>query len=259
MAGRLQGKRVVVTDASEFMGPDVVALFREEGGEVIADVRDLRQPGASEALILEAGHVEVLMVNLAGASSGKALGEVQDAELDMLLDRQVRPLHRLTRAVLPQMLARRKGKIVVVGSATGLRGQPRRAAYSAARAAQHGYVRSVGAERGVRCERDCDRANLRGEPDLLSAELPGDRGFQAAHARRAGRAALDGARGGHVPAGPRRAGERLDLRPSVSLRRRLGDLNPRQILEGAPGSLQRLVSREQLIPNSRDEAAVHQG
>ena len=66
--------------------------------------------------------------------------------LDMLLDRQVRPLHRLTRAVLPQMLARRKGKIVVVGSATGLRGQPRRAAYSAARGAQHGYVRSVGAE-----------------------------------------------------------------------------------------------------------------
>jgi 2-keto-3-deoxy-L-fuconate dehydrogenase len=45
----------------------------------------------------------------------------------MLLDREVRPLHRLTRAVLPQMLARRKGKIVVVGSATGLRGQPRRA------------------------------------------------------------------------------------------------------------------------------------
>ena len=64
----------------------------------------------------------------------------------MLLDRQVRPLHRLTRAVLPQMLAPRKGKIVVVGSATGLRGQPRCAAYSAARAAQHGYVRSVGAE-----------------------------------------------------------------------------------------------------------------
>jgi NAD(P)-dependent dehydrogenase (short-subunit alcohol dehydrogenase family) len=146
MAGRLQGKRIVVTDAGEFMGPDIVALFREEGGEVIADVRDLRQPGACEALIVEAGHVDVLIMNLAGASSGNAVGEVEDAELDLLLDRQVRPLHRLTRAVLPQMLARRKGKIVVVGSATGLRGQPRRAAYSAARAAQHGYVRSVGAE-----------------------------------------------------------------------------------------------------------------
>jgi uncharacterized protein YbjT (DUF2867 family) len=45
MAGRLQGKRVVVTDAGEFMGPDIVALFREEGGEVIADVRDLATAG----------------------------------------------------------------------------------------------------------------------------------------------------------------------------------------------------------------------
>ena len=44
------------------MGPEIVALFREEGGEVIADVRDLREPGACEALIVEAGHVDVLMV-----------------------------------------------------------------------------------------------------------------------------------------------------------------------------------------------------
>ena len=44
------------------MGPDIVALFREEGGEVIADIRDLRQPGACEALIVEAGHVDVLML-----------------------------------------------------------------------------------------------------------------------------------------------------------------------------------------------------
>ena len=48
MAGRLQGKRVVVTDASEFMGPDIVALFREEGGEVIADVRDPAASGNSK-------------------------------------------------------------------------------------------------------------------------------------------------------------------------------------------------------------------
>ena len=88
---------------------------------MIVDVRDLRKPGACEALIVEAGHVDVLIIHLARASSRKAVGEVQDAELDMLLDRQVRPLRRLTRAVLPQMLARGKGKIVVVGSATGLR------------------------------------------------------------------------------------------------------------------------------------------
>ena len=146
MANRLQGKRVVVTDAAEFMGPDIVALFREEGGEVIADTRDLRLPGACEALIAEAGHVDVLMVNLAAKFSGGLVGETDDAEFDLMLDRLVRPLHRLTRAVLPQMIARRAGKIVVVGSAAALRGIPGRAAYGAARAAQHGYVRQVGIE-----------------------------------------------------------------------------------------------------------------
>lgn len=60
MAGRLEGRRVVVTDADEFMGPDIVALFREEGAEVIADTRDLTAPSAAADLIGEAGRVDVL-------------------------------------------------------------------------------------------------------------------------------------------------------------------------------------------------------
>jgi NAD(P)-dependent dehydrogenase (short-subunit alcohol dehydrogenase family) len=50
------------------------------------------------------------------------------------------------RAALPAMMERRSGKIIVVGSATGLRAAPGTAPYSAARSAQVGYVRSVGAE-----------------------------------------------------------------------------------------------------------------
>jgi 2-keto-3-deoxy-L-fuconate dehydrogenase len=146
MTDRLAGKRVVVTDADEFMGPDIIALFRDEGAEIIATTRDLRAQGACEALIAEAGHVDVLMANLAGGIDRIAVLDTEEAELDACYARMVRPLHRLTRAVLPQMIARRRGKIVVVGSATALRGQAMRSVYSAARAAQHGYVRSVGTE-----------------------------------------------------------------------------------------------------------------
>ena len=57
------------------------------------------------------------------------------------------PLHRLTRAVLPQMLERKRGKIVVVGSADSLRGRSGGVAlYGGARAAQHGYMRHVAME-----------------------------------------------------------------------------------------------------------------
>jgi 2-keto-3-deoxy-L-fuconate dehydrogenase len=58
----------------------------------------------------------------------------------------VHPLHRVVRAVLAQMSARRRGKIVVFGSAVPLRGLARLAAYTAARGAQAAYVRSVGVE-----------------------------------------------------------------------------------------------------------------
>ena len=128
------------------MGPDIVALFRQEGAEVIADTSDLRAPGRGATLIAEAGHVDVLMANLASGKNSFGVLETEDETLDVMLGRMVRPLHQLTRAVLPQMIERRRGKIIVVGSAAGMRGQPDRAVYSAARAAQHGYVRSVGIE-----------------------------------------------------------------------------------------------------------------
>ena len=146
MSKRLDGKRVVVTDATEFMGPDVVTLFGQEGATVLADTSDLRAPGRCEAVIAEAGRIDVLIANLAGGTTRLGVLDTDDDEMRDCYARMVLPLHGLTRAVLPQMLERRKGKIVVVGSATGLRGQPGRAGYSAARAAQHGYVRSVGIE-----------------------------------------------------------------------------------------------------------------
>ena len=99
MPGRLAGKRVVVTDAEEFMGPDIVALFRQERAEMIADASDLRAPGRCAALIAEAGHVDVLMVNLASGKNSFGVLETEDATLDVMLGRMVRPLHQLTRAV----------------------------------------------------------------------------------------------------------------------------------------------------------------
>lgn len=146
-AGRLTGKRVLVTQADDYMGPATVDLFRREGAEVVADARDLTRPGACEALVAEAGRVDVLVANLAAPNfSGQVVEAVDDAMWATAFDVMVHPLHRLTRAVLPQMRARRRGKIVVYGSAVALKGMKTLCAYSAARAAQVGYVQSVGVE-----------------------------------------------------------------------------------------------------------------
>ena len=65
MSKRLEGKRVVVTQASTFMGPAITEVFAEEGAVLVADDRDLTQRDAAQNLIDEAGHVDVLIANLA--------------------------------------------------------------------------------------------------------------------------------------------------------------------------------------------------
>jgi len=147
MDKRLKGKRVLITHANEYMGPDIIEVFTEHGAEIIADTSDLTQPDAADRIIKAAGHVDVLIANLAAPPSlGVPAHETDDATWAEKFDIMVHPLHRLCRAVLPQMYARKSGKIVVIGSGSGVKGFEALSSYSAARSAQVGYVRVAGME-----------------------------------------------------------------------------------------------------------------
>lgn len=147
MSQRLAGKRVLITQASDYMGPDTIALFEEHGADIIADDSDLTADGAVSALVERAGRIDVLVANLA-ASAGryKAASDTDAATFRAMYEVMVFPLQRLCSAVLPQMYERKSGKIVVFGSATGLKGLEGYSGYSSARSAQVGYVRTVGLE-----------------------------------------------------------------------------------------------------------------
>ena len=136
----LAGKRVYVTQIDAFMGPALKTAFVEHGADVLGAL------GADEADLRAAGHVDVLVCNLGVPAPSTRVHEVTDDEWRTVFAGMVDPLPRLFRTVLPQMLERRAGKIVVMGSATALRGQKRTSTYAAARGAQLSYVRAVGAE-----------------------------------------------------------------------------------------------------------------
>lgn len=142
----LAGKRVLLTDAEAFMGPAITERFNRKGADLIADTRDLTADGACEALVAEAGDIDILIANLADPAEAKPVQELSDARWQQAFDKLVHPMHSLVRAVLPQMQARGRGKILVIGSASALRGMANQAAYSAARGAQVSYVQAVGAE-----------------------------------------------------------------------------------------------------------------
>jgi 2-keto-3-deoxy-L-fuconate dehydrogenase len=146
VSGRLEGRRVLVTQATDYMGPAIVDLFREEGASVVADSLDLSAPGAPRDCVERAGDIDVLVANLAHAPLGEPATAIGDEAWSRLFAHLVTPLMQLVRAALPQMVARHSGKIVAITSAAPLRGMPGFAAYCAARGAQNAFVRAVGLE-----------------------------------------------------------------------------------------------------------------
>ena len=142
----LSGKRILVTQANAFMGPALCEVLAQHGAVVIASADALGEVGAAEAVVKAAGVVDVLVANLAISAPTSLVTEASESEWRDTFAALVDPLPRLFRAVLPQMIERRSGKILVIGSASALRGLKRTSTYSAARGAQLAYVQSVGIE-----------------------------------------------------------------------------------------------------------------
>lgn len=142
----LAGKRILLTHADQFMGPALAQVFGERGAEVVADTDPLATPDAPAAVVARAGRVDVLVAHLAIPAPATAVDEVGEAEWRSVFSALVDPLPRLMRAVVPQMKERKAGRVLVVGSASALRGMKRTSTYSAARGAQLAYVQSAGVE-----------------------------------------------------------------------------------------------------------------
>jgi len=146
MENALTGKRVLITQATQFMGPALCAVFAEQGAEVVASADDLAGPGIVERVVLDAGPIDVLVANLALKAPTTPAADIADSEWREVFAALVDPLPRLVSAVVPGMVGRGAGKILVMGSASALRGMKRAATYSAARGAQLAYVQAVGVE-----------------------------------------------------------------------------------------------------------------
>lgn len=143
---RLSGKRTLITQADVFMGPALVEVFRESGANVMADERSLVDTDVPDALVAACERIDILVAHLAIAAPTTSAVDASDDEWRTVFAHLVDPLHRLCRAVLPQMIERRAGKILVIGSASALRGMKRTSTYSAARGAQLAYAQALGVE-----------------------------------------------------------------------------------------------------------------
>jgi len=146
--GRFAGRRVLITHADRYMGPAIGDRFALEDAVVMRDFGSyVGDPDEPARIVAAAGKIDILALNLFPRSpKGIPAQDISEDHWQAMFDDMAHPTMRFVKAVLPQMIARREGKIVVVTSAAPLRAMGPTAAYSAARGAQNAYVRVAGAE-----------------------------------------------------------------------------------------------------------------
>jgi NAD(P)-dependent dehydrogenase (short-subunit alcohol dehydrogenase family) len=139
---------VVVTGGTKGIGRAVCKRFEAAGDRVVAIGRascDVTDETQVQTLFDEVGPVDVL-VNNAGIAESNPLHRVTLADWRRHLDVNATGPFLCTRAVLPGMLQRNRGRVVTVASIAGKAGAPYIAAYAASKHAAVGLMRAVAAE-----------------------------------------------------------------------------------------------------------------
>jgi len=147
------GARVAITSTTERI-EERAAELRAKGAEVSAHVADLTDREQAFALAEAAGSIDIL-VNSAGlAQTGVEMPfphfrDLAPEVLQRQLDTTLMTAYNTTQAVLPGMMERRYGRIVMVSSVTGpLVTAPGSAAYATAKGAMDAMMRTIAIEHG---------------------------------------------------------------------------------------------------------------
>jgi NAD(P)-dependent dehydrogenase (short-subunit alcohol dehydrogenase family) len=188
MAGRLNGKVALVTGAARGIGREVAVLYAREGATVAgldidrrvsvvqryeipeaadldetgrlveaqgarwlkfeADIRDLTALRACVGEIEErCGRLDILAA-IAGIQSFAPLASMNDADWDDQIEVNLTGTARCLRAVIPGMIERGGGRIIVTSSTQGRHGMKEGSAYSASKWGLFGLAKSAALELG---------------------------------------------------------------------------------------------------------------
>jgi NAD(P)-dependent dehydrogenase (short-subunit alcohol dehydrogenase family) len=147
-----EGARVAVTARTAGELDQVVQAVRSAGGEALAVVADLAQAGATGNLVRDVqahwGPVEILVNNagLGSSANPRPVVDFDDDFWELSLRINLTVPYLLSKAVLPEMLARHWGRIINIASINGKIPSLHGAAYTASKHGLLGLTRTLALE-----------------------------------------------------------------------------------------------------------------
>ena len=171
----LSGKVAIVTGGARGIGKSIVEGFAKEGANVVVSdilfdaasdlAEKLGQNGTktlvvktdvskksdaenlTEATLKEFGKIDIL-VNAAGIIKNTLLVDIEEEEWDQILNINAKGVYLVTQAVVPHMIAAKKGKIVNISSRSGKDAQAGLSHYGASKFAIIGITQALAKELG---------------------------------------------------------------------------------------------------------------
>ena len=166
----LQGKTAIVTGAGKGIGRAIVVALAAEGVHVgliartesdLQQVADEVKPMGIKTAIATADMADInavdtaikklqqelgptdILINNAGTASFGGFMDLEPQQWENIIKVNLFGVYYAIRAVLPQMMERKRGDIINIASTAGLRGAPQTSAYTASKAALIGMSESL--------------------------------------------------------------------------------------------------------------------
>lgn len=147
-----RGATVIGTATSESGAAAISEYLGENGKGLALNVTDVESIEATLKTINdEFGAIDIL-VNNAGITRDNLLMRMKDDEWNDIINTNLTPIYRMSKAVLRGMMKKRAGRIINVGSVVGTMGNAGQTNYAAAKAGVIGFTKSMAREvasRGV--------------------------------------------------------------------------------------------------------------
>jgi NAD(P)-dependent dehydrogenase (short-subunit alcohol dehydrogenase family) len=142
------GARVILAARTAAKLEAVADAVRAAGGEPVVAPTDVGDAAQVDALAARAGAADAAVLAAGIAGPIGPAWEISPADFDATLRANLTGAFLCARALLPAMVSRGAGSLVAIGSMTGKRPLPGRAAYGASKMGLIGLVRSLACDAG---------------------------------------------------------------------------------------------------------------